>query len=150
MTAVTGKAVIHVTRAATVLVVHAGAIMGVARDTTKHGIVRGIGVTVIARRPLAGVSPRIDRELVGEHRSGPRGCRVTRLTSSGEPGCHVIGIGHIFEYGCVAGVTGRRSARENASDVTTGALYRDVGASQGEPRKLVVECCTQPARRRVT
>lgn len=149
MTAIAAKAVVNVTGAATVFVVHAGAIVGVARNTAEHRIVRGIGVTVIARRPLAGVSPRIDRELVSQHSSRPCGCRVTRLTGNGEPGSNMIGISHSFEYGCVAGVTGRRRAREDVSDVTTGASHRYVGASQRERRQFVIKRCTQPARWRV-
>ena len=50
----------------------------------------------------------------------------------------------------MAGVTGGRSAREDVSDVTAGALYRNVSPSQGEPRNLMIERCTQPPRRCVT
>ena len=132
-------AVIDIVANASMLLVHDGLVMGMAVETAEHGIVRGIGVAIIAGIPLPSVRAGINWELMVEGSPRPSSGVVTAFAGFGESRRKMIWIGNRFVFFPVATVTVSRRTRISSSDVTTYTAHRCVRASKRKTRPAVVK-----------
>ena len=138
---------VHVTRNIRVMGIRVGLAVRVAINAGEHGIVRGIVMTVRARRPHARVGSRIDWEPgVIECRARPRACVVAKRASRREICSDVARIRGALVVGLVARVAGRRRAGVLVVNVATGASNGLVRTRQRESRLAVIKAGGNPGR----
>ena len=101
-------------------------------------------MTVIARRPLAGVFPGVDGEAVTEYGTRPARGRMTAFTGLRETSRNVIRISHCFINGTVTRITVCGSPGVPPANMTTQALHGRMGTRERETCPAVVEYSARP------
>ena len=116
----------------------------------EHLVIAGVGMTVVARGPLARVRAAVNREQVIEPGAQPTGSGVASRAVSRKPRSHVVGIGGRIVLLLVARITVGRCAGVASADVATGALRCSMLARERESGRIVVERRRLPSGRGVT
>lgn len=141
------EAVIHVTGAVAVLVVHRGFVVFMAVQTVKGAKVRSVRMAGIACLPyLLFVCSRVDRKLMIEFCTLPLHRGVAILARCWETRGQVIRIGHAVVFRLVTGITGGWRAGELVVHMAIGAFWSGaMSARQWEIRLVVIEHRAGPA-----
>lgn len=113
-------------------------------QTVEDGVIAGICMTVIARRPFARVLTGIDGEAVTEHGTCPARGRVTAFTGFRETSRNVIGIGHRFIRRPMTRITVGGCFGISSPDMATEALHGRMRARERETGSAVVEYGARP------
>lgn len=144
MTRITGQAVIGVSRHALVFVVHFDLGVFMTVQTIEDGVVAGIRMTVIARRPLASVLTCVYREAVIEYSPCPARGRVTAFAGLRETSGNVIWIGYRFIRRPMTRITVCRSSGISSPDMATETLHGRMRARERETGPAMVEYGASP------
>lgn len=144
MTRITGQAVIGISRHALVFVIHFDLGVFMTVQAIEDCVIAGIRMTVIARRPFAGMLTGVDGEAVTEHGTRPARSRVTAFAGLWESSRNVTGIGHRFIRRPMTRITVCRSSSISSPHMATETLHGRVGAREWESCPAVVEYSARP------
>lgn len=122
----------------------------VAAGALKNRIVGRVGVAGGANTVGITMIQREKYVVTGGQGGGdPRGRCMACGAGRRPPRCHMIGIRGPIEIRLVAGVTSRRRAGKDITDVAADAIHRDVRAGQWKGRVVVIKRCPCPCCGRV-
>ena len=151
MTAVTTQAFVHVSRDEAMVPVRFGPIVGMANRATENGVVRGIGMAVIAGGPFVRMGARINGKTMRDEPGARKSqCGVTGLAGFGKARSGMIRIRYRVVFTAMTRITIHRRACVSPSKVTVHAQHGCVSARQCEAEAAVVESCAPKLSRGVT